>query len=279
MLKSALLSCLLLLSVSALFSQGDGGRDSIGSGRPYRIKKSVDIPLIVGGAAYTLYGFGQIQNKDGSTLQQVQDLRESNINWFDRWAVHPYSKNTDNASYIPFFVAMPLPLAVFGIDKKMRKDFWQLSSLYAEAMIMTGVLYTSAVHFVNRYRPLVYRSESPVDTRRSANSRNSFFAGHVALVATSTFFIAQAYADYHPDSHCKWLFYTGAGVLTAGTGYLRNKAGEHFPTDIALGTAIGTLSGLLTPALHRTKLMRNHRLSILPFGGQQSQGLALLYKL
>ena len=77
-------------------------------------------------------------------------------------------------------------------------------------------------------------------------------AGHVALVATSAFFIAQAYADYHPDSHYKWLFYTSAGVLTAGTGYLRNKAGEHFPTDIALGTVIGTVTQGRRPPIDLT---------------------------
>jgi membrane-associated phospholipid phosphatase len=245
----------------------------------YTIKSSLDIPLISAGAAWDLYGFSQIGKKDGTSPEQLANMKKSDINWFDRWAVHPYSKHIDNLSYVPFFVAMPLPLAVFGLDNRMRKDFWKLTFLYGEAMVLTGVLYTSAVHYVSRARPLVYETESPLETRRSSNSRNSFFAGHVALVGTSVFFIARAWSDYHPESHIKWVFYGGASVITGLTAYWRNKAGEHFPSDIALGTAIGVASGLLTPTLHRTRLIKNQRLSILPFTSTGSQGLALLYKL
>ena len=245
----------------------------------YTIKPSVDIPLIGAGAAWDLYGFSQIGKKDGTSPEKIASLKISDINWFDRWAVHPYSKHVDNLSYMPFYVAMPLPLAVFGLDSRMRKDFWKLTFLYGEAMVLTGVLYTSAVHYASRLRPLVYEATSPMETRISSNSRNSFFAGHVALVGTSVFFIARVYADYHPESHIKWVFYGGASVLTGLTAYWRNRAGEHFPSDIALGTAIGVASGLLTPTLHRTKLIRNQRLSILPFTSSGSQGLAVLYKL
>lgn len=244
----------------------------------YTIKSSVDIPLLAGGAAWDLYGFSQISKKDGLTDAQVLALKKSDINGLDRWAVHPYNKSIDNLSYVPFYVAVPLPLAVFGIDKKMRKDFWKLTYLYAEAMTLTGVLYTSAVHYVHRSRPLVYEDASPMEIRKSSNSQNSFFAGHVALVGTSVFFIAQAYADYHPDSKYKWAFYTGAGVITGLTAYWRNRAGEHFPTDIALGSVIGVGSGLLTPILHRNKIIKNRNLSILPFSSV-GKGVALLYKL
>ncbi len=144
-------------------------------------------------------------------------------------------------------------------------------------MTMIGVLYTSSVHYINRHRPLVYESASPIGTRTSSNSRNSFFAGHVALVGTSSFFIAQTYADYHPNSRYKWAFYGGAAVLTALTGYWRNLAGEHFPTDITLGAAVGVTSGLLTPALHRVRILGNTRLSLLPFSAHGS-GLTAFYR-
>jgi membrane-associated phospholipid phosphatase len=243
----------------------------------YRIRPAVDIPAEAAGAAWDLYNFSQISKKQNSSVAAVQSLRISNIDWFDRWAVHPYNHGIDQLSYKPFYLAMPLPLIVFGIDKKMRKDFWKLSFLYLEAMTMTGVAYSTTVHYVSRYRPLVYESASPIGTRTSSNSRNSFFAGHVALVGTSVFFIARTYADYHPDSRYKWAFYGGAAALTALTGYWRNLAGEHFPTDITLGAAVGVASGLLTPALHRVKLLHNSRLSLLPFSAHGS-GLTAIYK-
>jgi len=283
MLKSILFYLIFILTATAAFGRGHSAparpawpADTIL--RPYAIKRAVDLPLTLGGAAFTVYNFAQESKKDGSTVQEVQNLNKNDLNWLDRGAVRPYSKSIDQLSYIPFYVAMPLPLAVFGIDPKMRKDFMQLTFLYAESMILTGVLYSSGVHWVNRHRPLVYSAESPMDVRISSNSRNSFFAGHVALVATSTFFIARAFADYHPDSRYKWLLYSGAALTTAATAWWRYRAGEHFPSDIIVGTAVGTLSGLLTPALHKSRIIRSQRLSILPYGSS-GQGLALLYKL
>ncbi|MHA4806738.1 phosphatase PAP2 family protein [Flavitalea flava] len=264
-------------------SLGQHKTDSV-AGNPlrpqvYTIKKSVDIPLTVATAAWTFYGFAGISKKDGSNEAIVNSLQKSDINGFDRWAVRPYSKNADKISYIPFFVAMPLPLLVFTADKKLRKDFLKLTFLYTQAMAITGVFYTSSVHYFYRYRPFVYSSESPLNERVTSNARNSFFAGHVALVATSSFFIAQVLADYHPDSKLKWVYYGSAGVLTAATAYLRLRAGEHFPSDILVGTTIGTLTGWLTPKLHKTKLFRDQKMSILPYGGLNSHGFAVLYKL
>jgi membrane-associated phospholipid phosphatase len=266
-------------TVSAQYRTDSSGKNQFAPAHPqiYRIKPAVDISAEVAGVAWDLYNFSQISKKDNSSVAEVESLSISKIDWFDRWAVHPYNHSVDKLSYEPFFLAMPFPMIVFGIDKKMRKDFWKLTFLYAEAMTMTGVLYTSAVHYVNRHRPLVYESASPIGTRTSPNSRNSFFAGHVALVGTSFFFVAQTYADYHPDSRYKWAFYGGAAALTALTGYWRNLAGEHFPTDIALGAAVGMASGLLTPALHRVKGLRNSRLSLLPLSAHGS-GLTAFYR-
>ena len=64
---------------------------------------------------------------------------------------------------------------------------------------------------------------------------NSFFAGHVALVGTSVFFIAQTYADYHPDSRYKWAFYSGAArAMTALTGYWPEHGRENTSPPISL---------------------------------------------
>jgi membrane-associated phospholipid phosphatase len=244
----------------------------------YFIKDQVDIPVVIAGAAFAGYNFSRISKKSSSPGSLIEGLHKDDVNWFDRWGVRRYSKSIDNASYIPFYVSMPYPIVFFALDNKMRKDFFKLTFLYVEAITITGVLYSSAAAYVNRFRPFVYSTETPLDKRMASDSKKSFFAGHVALVSTSTFFMAHVFADYHPDSHFKWVAYSIASATTVATAYMRQAAGEHFMSDILLGTAVGTLSGLLTPALHQHKLIKNQRLSIFPFG-THGEGLTALYRL
>jgi membrane-associated phospholipid phosphatase len=244
----------------------------------YKLKAGVDIPVFAAGAGWSLYAFTKIYSKEHSPEEQILALNKNDINGFDRWAVRPFSKSLDEISYYPFFGSVPLPF-LFLTGKKTSKDFFKLSFLYLEAMSITGFLYTGSVYFIDRYRPYAYSSESTLPQRTRGGAKNSFYAGHVALVATSTFFMAKVYGDYHPDSKAKWVFYSLAGAATGTTAYLRLRAGQHFPSDIILGIAQGTLTGLLVPQFHKHRLIKDPNLSILPFGNGEKLGFSLIYKL
>ncbi len=244
--------------------------------RVYKLKPSVDIPVTAVTAGWSLYGFTQIYSKEGSSVEKILSLRKSDINGFDRWGADVYHEQAGKNSDLLFYGSMPLPLFLL-LDKKISRDAGKIGFLYLEAMSLTGLLYTGATYLTDRYRPYTYNSKTPMDDRTSGGAKNSFFAGHVALVGTSTFFIAKVYSDYHPESKVKWLFYTGAALATGATGYLRHRGGRHFPSDILLGTAVGTLSGILVPHFHKNKLFKNEQLSVVPFAGP-SNGLTVVYK-
>jgi len=271
--------CIILLMLAGRgFAQPDSAKyKMLPNPEIYKIHYRTEVPVTVVAAGITLINFAGISKKDNSTEAQIESLDKNNIPFFDRWTVHVYSKSIDQASYIPFYVAIPLPLLCLA-DKKMRKDFWKIGYLYLEALAATGVVYSTAVNLTNRYRPFTYNLESPMDLAVQSNSKKSFFAGHVALVATSGFFMAKVYADYHPDSKLKWVFYTGAGALTAATGIMRNLAGMHFLSDVLLGAAVGTCSGLLVPSLHKIKPGKTPHLTILPFGGTGA-GFTAIYRI
>ncbi|HYE54836.1 MAG TPA: phosphatase PAP2 family protein, partial [Chitinophagaceae bacterium] len=243
----------------------------------YKIKPAVDIPIVVAATAFSLYGFSEIYNKPSSTEAEINRLRMRDINGFDRWAADQYSEKAVKHSDALFYGAMPAPFLLF-IDKKIRKDALKVIFLYWETMGVTGIYYTGLPMVWDRYRPLAYNPAVPMHERTSGNAKNSFLAGHVALVATSTFFIAKVYSDYNPDSKVKWLFYTGASAATLATGYLRHRGGKHFPSDIVAGTVMGTLTGILVPHFHKHRIIKNPNLSIRPFTGE-SHGLAIVYKL
>ena len=243
----------------------------------YKLKPAVDIPVFAVGAGWSAYAFTKIYSKENSSEETILSLDVNNINGFDRWAVRPYSESIGNISNYIFYGSIPLPL-LFVTGKETRKDFFKLSFLYLEAMSITGLLYTSSTYFTNRYRPYAYSEETPMSWRTRGGAKNSFYAGHVALVATSTFFMAKVYADYYPESKIKWLMYGLAGTATGAMAYLRHRGGFHFPSDILLGITEGTLTGILVPHFHKHKIIRDPNLSIMPYTNGVSSGFALNYR-
>jgi membrane-associated phospholipid phosphatase len=241
----------------------------------YKLKPAVDIPLTLIAGGWSYYALNKIYKKDSSSLEQILALNKQDINGFDRWAADVFDADADETSDLFFYGSMPAPLLLL-LDADIRKDAGKIGLLYLEALSSTGLLYTAST-YVDRYRPYAYNPELSIEQRRSGNSRNSFFAGHVALVATSTFFTAKVFADYHPDSKLKWVFYGLAAGATGATAYLRHRGGNHFPSDIILGTAVGTLSGILVPEFHKNKNYQKSRVKIYPFSGE-SHGVTVLYK-
>lgn len=244
----------------------------------YKLKPLVDIPVFAVGAGWSSYAFTKIYSKDSSTAEKVLSLDKNDINGFDRWAVRPYSEKYGTLSNYVFYGSMGLPF-LFLIGKETRKDFFKLGFLYLEAMSITGLLYTGSVYFNDRYRPYAYSEETPMPWRTRGGAKNSFYAGHVALVATSTFFMAKVYCDYYPDSKIKWLMYTIAGATTGTITYFRHRGGFHFPTDLLLGVTQGTLTGILVPHFHKNPLIKDPNLSVIPYSSGRGGGIALTYKL
>lgn len=230
------------------------------TGEVYKLKLGADIPITAIGTGWTLYGFSQIYSKDQSSEAKILSLNKNNIPKIDRKGASVYhEKANDNADML-FYGSMPLPV-ILMLDKEIRKDALKISLLYLQAMAITGTLYTGSAYLADRYRPYAYNPEVPMDQRRRGGAKNSFFAGHVALVGTSTFFVAKVWNDYHPESKLRWIPFTLAGIATGSTAWFRHRGGQHFPTDIMLGTAVGTLSGILVPHLHKNKNMEDRRVT------------------
>jgi len=229
----------------------------------YKLNYAVDIPVTAVGIGWCTYAFGKVYDKPNSTVEDIQRLDKKDINGIDRWAAGLGSEKAAATSDILFCGSIPLPALLF-LDKKIRRDAPKVGFLYLEAMAVTGLLYTGCNYFIDRYRPEAYRTDIGPENLTSGNNRNSFFAGHVALVGTSTFFIAKIYHDYHPGTTISYVLWGGAIAATGTTAYLRHRAGKHFPTDLAVGTAVGVLSGVLVPALHKNKAFKKHGLSLAP---------------
>jgi membrane-associated phospholipid phosphatase len=270
------LAIVIVFCVSNLFAQKDSTNVKAEGQQVYNYNKKLDIPITSVAAVISIFNFTQIYTKDRSSEESILALNEDDVNKFDRRAAGNYNEDAKTTSDFFFQAAIPLPLIVFAFDDNMREDYLRLTLLYLETMSITGVAYSTSQQLNNRLRPFTYNQDLELSRRTTGGAKNSFYSGHTALVATSTFFLARVYADYHPDSPHKYLFYGGAGLATFFTGYFRVKAGQHFPTDVIVGGTVGTAIGLLVPYFHKNKLFKNERISLLPITGEY-HGLQLAY--
>lgn len=224
---------------------------------PYRVNYWVSGPLLVAGVAANYLGIPAIMEKKAISQLEIEALDSDVINGFDRWALHQDPALIDDYLDYSNSVLAPsvlLPVALL-LDGQIRRDWFDILFMYMETMSLTSNIYEwtpIGPSYLNRYRPVTYYDELDYDARRSGNNRNSFYSGHVASVAASTFFMVKVYSDYHPSiGNDKYILYAAALVPPVMLGYFRMVSLRHFPSDILMGIGIGALCGILVPELHR----------------------------
>jgi membrane-associated phospholipid phosphatase len=115
--------------------------------------------------------------------------------------------------------------------------------------------------------------EVVLNEKMDSGNANSFFSGHTSTTAAASFFMAKVISDYHPELGAKkWFLFAAALIPPTFVGYHRYRGFKHFPTDIAVGTAIGAAVGILTPHFHKKRSTYN--ISVVPLTGQY-KGVAM----
>lgn len=227
----------------------------------YRINYFVEGSIIVVGMVGDLFAIPRLKNKaplsDEELIFANTDQQKNLINTVDRWALKQptsdrtlWKKVSDDGEICVFLFP-----ALLMIDKNIRKDWLRLLFMYVEGHTVTFTFYNYSPlgpYFQNRYRPAVYYPELGADAQKSSNNRNSFYSGHVASCAYSTFFMTKIYCDYHPEiGALKYLLYLAASVPPLFIGYARIRSLDHFPSDVAVGFGLGAIIGIVVPALHK----------------------------
>lgn len=240
---------------------------------PYTTDFLTDASLIGGATVINTWGLLVIKDKKPLTEEKLSALNAEDIWFVDRWSAGNYDEKASSASDIPLYTSIAVPL-IFALNKDTRQHMGQLSIMYVEAVGLSLATFTVSSGFIEKSRPKVYNPNLSLDEKLESNNQRSFFSGHVAAAAASTFFAAQVYADFYPNSKAKPYIWAGAALLPAAVGYYRVKGGNHFLSDAIVGYVIGATSGILIPRLHRRK---DSNLKIAPEVGFGYQGIGIQY--
>lgn len=258
-MKKYLLKFLILAILGfCSFEQAYSQKEAIDTAfHPYYVNYWISVPIIAVGALTNYLGIPLTLNKEDLTLAEVQSVNKDLINYIDKWSLNQNAAqrtaSEDNSDYT-LYAGVSLPLILL-FDKNIRKDWGDVLIMYFETMSITPNIYEWSFlgpAFHNKLRPIVYYDELTYDERKSGNNRNSFYSGHVASVAASSFFIVKVFSDYNPQiGDNKYFLYGAATIPPLLLGYFRIKALKHFPSDVLVGIGVGALFGILVPEMHR----------------------------
>lgn len=240
------------------------------SGHVYRMNYPRSLAFSAIATAANIYAIPNlIKAKEPLSDAELAALNPDIFTGFDRWALKHDPSNRHNLDVLSdriLTVTSAGALALF-LDKKIRPHWLRIFTMYYETSAVTFSMYNFSPFgalFQNKIRPLAYYTNVDPNLRKDGNSRNSFYSGHVANAAASSFFMAKVYSDYHPELGAKkYLLYGLATIPPLAISYLRVKALFHFPSDCVVGLAIGAACGILVPETHRIK-NKNLQLGISP---------------
>ncbi|MFT4680276.1 MAG: membrane-associated phospholipid phosphatase [Granulosicoccus sp.] len=244
---------------------------------PYKFNWKHEVAIASATIAYVGGGIALDYTRKGLTPAQIGSLNPSDINSFDRIALGQQGEREGLASDILLGTSFVLPAAVLAV-KRCRADALILGLMWIEVAGLTLGTTEFVKSLVLRNRPYVYNTSLAVDQKTHRDARMSFFSGHTSATAAFSFFGAKVFSDYSDNNTHKALVWTGAVILPAVVGYLRVRAGKHFPTDVIAGYLVGGAIGYLVPFLHKRKPLIEG-LTLAPYSsGRASLGVYAGYK-
>jgi len=238
---------------------------TIGFSQTYDISWKKDTPILGVSAGMICTGILLSESASPITEANLNDLNINDIWRFDRSAALNFSSNAGNISDIFREGIYLVPFSLF-FSGKARSEYKSILLMYSEVYLLNGGITILTKEIVGRNRPYAYNEEAPLDLRLSATTRRSFFSGHVSHVSSLSFLTASIYSDIYPKSAYRYAVWAGAITAPAITGYLRYRAGRHFPSDIIVGYGVGALIGYMIPKFHKSKSESGISLNVLNNG-------------
>ena len=282
-MKSPFLFCFLLFLLPRLLpAQPELTDKNDPDFNPHAVNPYVSAPLVLGLGYVSARRADKVRSKPRIPLAEVTGLRREDVPGFDRWALDQNSENTKQFLLVSDYVqnvahASPLALLFW---KKYRRNWLDVTLMYFEVQTTQGLIYSYSPFgpgTTNRLRPIAYYDAVSDSDRTEGNVKNSQFSGHVSTMSASAYFMAKMVDDYNPDftPGQRVLVYGAATVPVAFSGWLRIRALKHFPSDVALGAAVGAFSGVMVPQFHKWWAQRhpNSSAALAPFYGNGAGGV------
>jgi membrane-associated phospholipid phosphatase len=231
----------------------------------YRVSLPVDLPVTAGLGLAVLLPY--------SLAHRLIDERcpcdASEVNRFDRHAIGNTNRIAGHVSdfTVGLGVAVPAILDLFALG--LGRPLFEDALVFAETMALNGAMVTAAKYIVQRPLPRTYADDSAF--QHKPGGYRSFYSGHTSMIFSALSATSMTLRLRYGEQYWPW-----AGTLLVGASVAVERVadGRHFPTDVMLGAAMGTLIGIAVPWLHARPHSFVHGLFAVPTRGGVSLGWA-----
>lgn len=176
-------------------------------------------------------------------------LDSADVNAFDRALMQPYNGLLDDTATIVELGMLAAPAAFLFVP---GADWFNDGLMYAETGLFSFGVRTLLKKAISRPRPCMYYDSYPAEMTEDDDWNESFPSGHTLMCFSTASFITYMFNTRYPDSEWKVPAIACAYGIAAVTGSMRVISGNHFPTDVLTGAAVGTAAGFLIPWAHDT---------------------------
>jgi len=224
-------------------------REFMAQNTVYSLSAPREASLLSTGLGFNILGAFQSKKVTVLTLAEIHQLNRNDLDVLDRTATYNFSLRAKKTSDQLLLSSFILPATIF-LDPNQRNQYGEKAVIALESYLMSVGSTFLVKTLVKRTRPFVYNENAPFSEKIKADARMSFFSGHTSTTATSSFLAASFLTANGENKNISPYIWTSAAAIPAIQGYLRWKAGKHFPTDIFIGYIVGAGIGYLLPKLH-----------------------------
>ncbi len=215
----------------------------------YQLKTGMDLGIALGSSS--VFTSCYLLQKKVQPLSQASllQLNRKSINAFDRIATNQWNPSIAKVSD-GVAIGAVLMQSYFYFNKSTRSDAFKISVVTFESFMLSQSI-ANALKLTKRNRPFLYNPEVPLSFKYKSDARMSFFSAHTTSVSSVCFSFAFTHQYYMPNSKYNQGIWISAFTLPAVEGFLRVKAGKHYPSDVITGYLVGLGSAYLMHQLHK----------------------------